>query len=116
MMMPNLTWIGIVIDFKINQDFIAEFLCINKNKPESTCNGKCHLSDQLKKAEEEEKKQASNTIRERTEIICFCSKSSLKFRFFADRLVDGLNPVWIKDFYSFSYLTYIFRPPKLRFI
>ncbi len=34
-------------DFVINQDYIAEFLCINTDKPEMECNGKCYLSQML---------------------------------------------------------------------
>ncbi len=37
----------VLISFKINQDFIAEFLCINKDVPESNCNGCCHLKKEL---------------------------------------------------------------------
>ena len=35
--------------FKLNQDFIANELCINKEKPELNCHGKCHLNNELKK-------------------------------------------------------------------
>ena len=47
---------GILIDFKLNQDFIAKALCINKEKPMSNCNGKCILAQKLKKAGEPQKK------------------------------------------------------------
>lgn len=36
------------IDYFINYDYIAEVLCINKEKPQSTCNGKCYLKQQIK--------------------------------------------------------------------
>jgi hypothetical protein len=61
MLLPSLTTIGILIDFKINQDYIAKFLCINREKPMSTCNGKCYLTKQLKKAEEQEKNKHLQT-------------------------------------------------------
>jgi len=34
----------ILTDFAINQDYIAKYLCINKDIPKSNCNGKCYLS------------------------------------------------------------------------
>lgn len=37
----------IVLDFILNQEYVKEFLCINKEQPELQCNGKCHLSKQL---------------------------------------------------------------------
>lgn len=32
----------------VNFDYIAEILCIKKEVPESSCNGKCSLMQQLK--------------------------------------------------------------------
>ncbi|MGV6829825.1 MAG: hypothetical protein ACWA45_10575 [Flavobacteriales bacterium] len=43
------------LDYLVNYKYISEVLCINKDKPMSTCNGKCYLSQQLKKAQESEK-------------------------------------------------------------
>ncbi|MEO6948427.1 MAG: hypothetical protein ABI123_02260 [Ginsengibacter sp.] len=34
-------------DFLINQSFIAENLCVNKDKPVMKCKGKCYLSKKL---------------------------------------------------------------------
>ena len=48
--------LSIYVNFKLNQDFIAEVLCINKDKPVSNCNGNCYLSKQLKVQEEKEEK------------------------------------------------------------
>jgi hypothetical protein len=50
----------IYIDFNINRDYIAKVLCINKEKPQSTCKGTCQLK---KKIEEETKKDQSNPDR-----------------------------------------------------
>lgn len=42
------------VEYVLNQDYIAEFLCINKDKPQLQCNGKCHLAKQLEKQHENE--------------------------------------------------------------
>lgn len=44
----------ILINFKINQEYIARVLCENKDKPEMKCNGKCHLNKQLKADEQKQ--------------------------------------------------------------
>lgn len=44
------------IEFALNQDYIAEFLCINKDKPKLECNGKCYLAQELKKEQKSEQK------------------------------------------------------------
>jgi len=36
-----------VFEYFINYDYIVEVLCINKDKPELECDGKCYLKDQL---------------------------------------------------------------------
>lgn len=41
----------VFIDWKINQARITELYCVNKNNPMMHCNGKCYLSQQLKKIE-----------------------------------------------------------------
>jgi hypothetical protein len=38
-----------VAAFKLNEKFIAENLCENKNKPEKMCDGKCYLGKQMEK-------------------------------------------------------------------
>ncbi|WP_298556447.1 hypothetical protein [uncultured Algibacter sp.] len=40
------------VEYVLNQDYIADFLCINKDKPELQCNGKCHLVKEIKKQQE----------------------------------------------------------------
>lgn len=44
-----------LFEYIIYEDYISEFLCINKNRTELSCKGKCYLMERL--AEENEKKQ-----------------------------------------------------------
>ena len=47
----------ITINYLINKAEITELFCINKEKPQLECNGKCHLAKKIKKIgiEEDEK-------------------------------------------------------------
>lgn len=47
----------VVLNWKINQDYITEKYCENKDKPMMNCNGKCYLSKQLEKLELKEKEE-----------------------------------------------------------
>lgn len=38
--------------FKLNQQVIEDVFCINKEKPEMKCQGKCHLNTMLSEAQE----------------------------------------------------------------
>ena len=51
---------GITLSFQLNQKEIAKSLCVKKNIQGNTCQGKCYLKKQLKKAEEAEKKAAAS--------------------------------------------------------
>ena len=59
--------LGLCAYYQLNKKMIADKLCINKNKPELHCNGKCYLSKQFKKAEENEKRQ-SQTLNQKDEV------------------------------------------------
>jgi hypothetical protein len=69
----------IVVSFKINQDFIAKVLCINRSKPKSACAGKCHLTRELKNATEKEQKQIPLSIKDKSEtFVCTAQRLSVK--------------------------------------
>lgn len=53
----NLSGLFVFAGFELNKDFIAKELCVNKDKPQLHCNGKCYLMKKLKQAEEKEQKQ-----------------------------------------------------------
>jgi len=115
-MLPGLAKIGILIDFKINQDFIAEVLCINREKPMTMCNGKCYLSEQLQKVKDQEEKQAPNSKKERLKVVYYFSKSSLDFLLSADCFESKINPASSEELYTSSFIAGIFRPPKLNLV
>lgn len=50
------------VNFRMNQREITRLECVNKNRPEMHCNGKCYLAKQLQKAEEQldDKRQESS--------------------------------------------------------
>lgn len=52
LMAPWATQLSIYVNFKINQDYISEFLCIERDQPMSVCNGNCNLTEELSKTSE----------------------------------------------------------------
>lgn len=113
MMSPGFIKLGILIDFKINQDFIAEVLCINKDKPMTLCNGKCYLSQKLKKAEEQEKKQVPSSLKEKSEVLYCYTNPPFDYLKYTDTYLSKLNAAYENEFYHSAFVTDIFRPPKL---
>lgn len=52
-LLPNLSKMWIVIDFKVRQEYIAQTLCVNRDEPVPMCQGACYLNGQLQKADEQ---------------------------------------------------------------
>ncbi|TZF84727.1 hypothetical protein FW774_07015 [Pedobacter sp. BS3] len=46
--------------FELNKKYIATSLCINRDKPQLQCNGKCYLTKHLHQEDEKEKKADKN--------------------------------------------------------
>jgi hypothetical protein len=46
----------LVLDYELNKARITELYCVNKERPQLMCNGKCHLAKQLRKADGADKK------------------------------------------------------------
>ncbi|MFS4454650.1 hypothetical protein [Maribacter sp. 2304DJ31-5] len=44
-----------LFEYILNEDYIAEFLCINKDNIALNCNGKCYLMQKLEKQNEEKR-------------------------------------------------------------
>lgn len=48
------------LDFELRKDFIVKNYCINKNRPEMHCDGKCYLAKRIRSAQEQDEKQATD--------------------------------------------------------
>lgn len=72
----------VMFEFYLNQKYIANNVCVNRDKPQMHCNGKCLLNKQLNA---EEKKEQDNPER-RAE-----TKSEI---FYADALITSINPAF----------------------
>jgi hypothetical protein len=104
----------IVLSFKINQDYIAKVLCINRDKPEMHCNGNCVLMQRIKASEEKERKEIPQKLKEQKEILyCFViSKWQLQTP------IEEKSPKQQLTFYqapfTAAFVNGIFRPPKIK--
>lgn len=106
----------IYVSFKINQDKIAKTLCVKKEVKNNGCQGKCHLKKQLDKADENEQKQAPTNLKEKYEVL-YCdyhrAMDLRKLSLLLERQILNTNNA---DFFASSFITDIFRPPKLNLI
>lgn len=100
-----------VMSYVIDYDYIANVLCINKDKPELECNGKCHLMKELAKASESEKpatEKKSNI--EKTDWIPF--DASIVF-ITPDFIFFARNDIEYKNLYANLQAVSVFHPPAV---
>lgn len=98
-----------VFDYVINQDYIAEYLCINKDKPEMHCNGKCYLMEMLA-SENQEKKQNLPAIDLREYPIGFVQVLHVPTKVELSVTVTQ-NNTYIEQ-YSYLFNHTLFHPPN----
>ena len=105
----NKVWI--FVDFKLNQDYIAQELCENKEKPELSCHGKCHLVKELKAEEEKENKDVPSRLKVKSELL-FVYNSVVLSEEKEFLLEENVNSFFYKNLYQNSYVDVFFQPPK----
>jgi len=100
----------ILVSFKINQDYIAEFLCVNKDKPELNCAGSCHLKESLDKANPIQENQSTPIFNETENLVLFNQDFSESEKDFY-----SINkPVFYseEDLRYFEFVKNYFHPPE----
>jgi len=98
--------VWIVASYQLNKDFIANFLCENKAKPQLQCQGKCQLKKDLDKDAKKQKSSANTDF----QFQLFCSQLP-SFVFFAVKIVEKPKKFYyLSKKYSFSAKDF-FHPP-----
>lgn len=98
-----------LFDYVINQDYIAEFLCVNTDKPELACNGKCYLMQKLNASNEEKRQNLPRIAMEEYPIgfVNFiCIKIPRKISY------TTISTIGYSNSYDFMYNATSFRPPN----
>lgn len=52
----------IYLDFELRRDYIVKNLCINRDRPELNCDGKCYLAKRIAAAREKEEQKAERNF------------------------------------------------------
>ncbi len=98
--------------FKLNQDFIAKTLCINRDKPEKLCSGKCQLTKKI--AESKEESSSQDPVPQPDE-----QKQVLSFHEILPLQINNAKPRDLKPLFATQTFTAqacaidIFQPPRV---
>ncbi len=57
--------VSVWVDYCVNNDYIREVLCINKERPKLNCDGKCYLAQQLSKQSQKKESKEKGLVIER---------------------------------------------------
>lgn len=88
--------------YQWNKNFIANYLCINKGKPELKCNGKCYLKKQIEqKTTNDTDTQIPPLIVERLSIVLFAPNEAADW---------SIHPLFEDKIQTYSYFYYKFEP------
>ncbi|WP_146153502.1 hypothetical protein [Adhaeribacter arboris] len=109
MMLQSFSKVLIVLNYQANKNYIAAFLCVNKQKPQLHCEGHCYLKKELNKAEEAQKKSTNQN--QKFEITLFC-QNLLKVNFQPEYKLETYQ-VFKPASYRFSVLLNYFHPPQV---
>lgn len=101
-----------VFQYAFDYKYISEVLCINKEKPELHCNGKCHLMKELAKASESEKPISSDKKSHNVEfeILFFEKLDSFEIEVASFQPQESVNSNY-SNLYSRLNCSPIFHPP-----
>jgi hypothetical protein len=99
-----------ILDYGVNYDYISTVLCVNKDKPEMHCNGKCHLAKELaeKSAEEHQENTTNNPVK-LIDIFIILEK----FSFIPENpvLLPVNHTFFYKNLYSYIPCNSLLKPP-----
>lgn len=98
------------VEYVLNQDYIAEFLCINKDKPKLQCQGKCHLMKQLEKQKEN---NPISSLRISLENYPIGFVNILKIHPIQISSLTNQENLFYQKLYRFKYNYSAFQPPDL---
>ena len=110
--------VAIIMQFESNRSYYAEVLCINKNRPEMACQGKCILMQRLNNQYEQEQQTTNHKLKNLIdrELTLFCQNTNLiDINSFLKIVSDkAIFNSYSKNFFPQSTSNDIFHPPAQR--
>ncbi|MCB0538868.1 MAG: hypothetical protein KDE33_15245 [Bacteroidetes bacterium] len=106
----NLYQITLIGIYNIEKEYITKVFCVNKDKPELKCNGKCHLKKNLANAEEKQhdNKNTNNEIQIISPVFWEQTEIQMPQSSVAKTAYTGSKILMLKDAYRYTTLD----PPR----
>ncbi|MBB5637915.1 hypothetical protein HDF26_000755 [Pedobacter cryoconitis] len=108
-MAANFSQVFVRAGFELNESYIVSKLCINRDKPQMHCNGKCYLMRKLKQAEQKERNRAHENQRSMYQLGVVVEKLSFNpYMVRVERIYKPELPFLLP-----AYAADIFQPPRV---
>ncbi len=98
-----------LLDYGVNYDYISTVLCINKDKPQMHCNGKCHLAKEIAKKSAEDTQENNTGTLKFIDVFIVQEKITLPEK--NSVLLHTTNNHFYKNLYSYISCKSILKPP-----
>src|SRR6187399_1985503 len=100
----------VILEYQVNKDFIAKNLCINRAKPMSCCQGKCHLNKNMAKDENQQQAPGKSGQRDETPLQLFSSRNIVPHPELKE--IDSIHSTRYIEPATQQYLHSDFEPPQ----
>lgn len=99
------------LNYELNKEYIKENLCINRDKPEMHCEGKCYLQSQIQKEmqQQEQKEPLHSSTLEA--ISVHQSIAAYEIVYFPEEITVNF-PECVSPCYAHLHHTDVFNPPR----
>nr|WP_315030866.1 hypothetical protein [uncultured Chryseobacterium sp.] len=99
-------------EYAVNYNYIVNTLCVNKSKPELHCNGKCYLSKELAKTNNDTESTPFNKVKSSGQkILDIYILPDVTKVAITEKIPFLKNNFIYETAYSFLFLKHIFKPP-----
>lgn len=99
----------IYLNYEMNKTYISNVLCVNKERKQVHCEGKCHLKKELQK-EEKSEQTPTGSSKEKFEITLFNSYHKAEIIFSKNKTQSLFS---YSVFLSGKHIVPVFHPPGL---
>ena len=108
----NFSQLLVYAGFRVNQKYISNKLCENKNRPWMHCNGKCYLMKKIRQVEENEQKQEVKDYSSRLDISLVTEPLKFDYNLKTRALPKATLPLMPDARYQECFHSRIFQPPR----
>jgi hypothetical protein len=108
--------VATLVAFQMNRQYYADVLCINKNRPELACQGKCVLMQRLQHDFDQEQttqnKKLENLLDRDLTLFFNHTKPSIVHSFIFDIVINTILSPQLQHYITQCALCDIFHPPN----